>query len=112
MADPLTTIPGSFEGLQQAFLPAKAAGVSKTVQFDFTGAEAGTWTLIVRDGTLSYHQGPAENPNATVSVDSEDWLKLLRGELNGMTAFTTGKLKVKGDMMLVAQFQTWFQPPS
>ncbi len=111
MAD-MTTIPGSFEGLQEAFLPAKATGVNKTVQFDFTGAEAGTWTLTVRDGTLSYHQGPAENPNATVTVDSEDWLKILRGELNGMTAFTTGKLKVKGDMMLVAQFQTWFQPPS
>jgi len=112
VADMPTTIPGSFEGLQQAFLPAKVAGVNKTIQFDFTGAEAGTWTLIVRDGALSYHQGSAENPNATVTADSNDWLKILSGELNAMTAFTTGKLKVKGDIMLMTQFQNWFQRPA
>lgn len=106
------TIPESFEGLQQAFLPAKAAGVNKTIQFDFTGAEAGTWALTIRDGALSYQQAPAENPNATVTADSDDWLKILSGELNAMTAFTSGKLKVKGDVMLMTQFQNWFQRPA
>jgi len=98
--------------LQQAFLPAKAAGVNKTIQFDFTGAEAGTWALTIHDGALSYQQGPAENPSATVTADSNDWLKILSGELNAMTAFTSGKLKVKGDVMLMTQFQNWFQRPA
>ncbi|MBF6589109.1 MAG: SCP2 sterol-binding domain-containing protein, partial [Ktedonobacterales bacterium] len=82
MADQPTSIPESFTGLETAFDPSKAAGVDKTIQFDFTGREAGTWALTVRDGKISYHQGPAENPNATVTVDSDDWLKLLRGELS------------------------------
>ncbi len=112
MADLPTTIPGSFEGLQQAFLPAKAAGVNKTIQFDFTGAEAGAWWLTIRDGALSYAQGQGENPNATVTADSADWLKILSGELNAMTAFTSGKLKVKGDIMLMTQFQNWFERPA
>jgi putative sterol carrier protein len=112
MAEQPTSIPESFAGLEAAFVPSKAATVDKTIQFDFTGREAGTWTLIVRNGTISYHQGPAENPNATVTVDSDDWLKILRGELNAVMAFTTGKLKIKGDMSLMMQFQTWFDRPS
>ena len=112
MAEEPTSIPASFAGLETAFQPSRAAGVDKTIQFEFTGREAGTWTLIVRNGTVAYHQGAAENPNATVTVDSDNWLKLLRGELNAMVAFTTGKLKIKGDMSLMMQFQNWFQRPS
>jgi putative sterol carrier protein len=113
MAAPdLNTIPGSFAGLQQAFLPEKAQGVNKTIQFDFSGAEAGTWTAKVADGQFSYHEGPAENPNATVSADSADWLKILGGQLNPVSAFMGGKLKVKGDMSVMMQFQNWFQRPS
>ena len=112
MANPPATIPESFQGLQTAFLPDRASTVNKTIQFDFSGAEPGTWRLTVANGTLSYAQEAAERPDATAIVDSEDWLKLLRGELNPMTAVLSGKLKIKGDMTLLAQFQTWFQPPS
>lgn len=112
MADQPATIPESFQGLETAFLPDRAATVNKTIQFDFTGAEPGTWRLTIASGTISYAQEAAESPNAIVIVDSEDWLKLLRGELNPMSAVISGKLKIKGDMTLLAQFQTWFQPPA
>jgi hypothetical protein len=29
-----------------------------------------------------------------------------------MTAVISGKLKIKGDPLLLAQFQSWFQPPA
>lgn len=112
MADQPTTIPESFQGLEAAFLPDRASTVNKTIQFDFTGGEPGTWRLAIANGTINYAHEAAEHPDATVTVDSEDWLKLLRGELNPMTAVISGKLKIKGDMMLLAQFQTWFQQPS
>ncbi|HEX9036248.1 MAG TPA: SCP2 sterol-binding domain-containing protein [Ktedonobacterales bacterium] len=112
MADQPVNIPESFQGLQAAFLPDRAQSVNKVIQCDFTGAEPGTWNMTIASGTFAYAQGAAENPNATVIVESEDWLKLLRGELNPMTAVITGRLKIKGDMTLLAQFQNWFQPPS
>lgn len=31
-------------------------------------------------------------------MDSEDFTKMFRGELNSMQAFMSGKLKIKGDM--------------
>ena len=83
-------------------------GVDKTIQFNFTGREAGSWTLTVQNGTMQYQQGTAQNPNATVTVDSDDWLRILRGELNAMSAVMGGKLKIAGDMGLMMQFQSWF----
>ncbi len=112
MADQPTNIPQSFAGLAEAFLPDRAANVNKSIQFNFTGAEEGVWHAEINNGVMTYGQGPAETPNATATVDSQDWLSLLRGELNPMSAVISGKLKIKGDPMLLAQFQSWFRPPA
>jgi putative sterol carrier protein len=104
----LTSIPESFTGLQSTFRPDKAATVDKTIQFNFTGREAGTWTMIVRGGAMQYHEGAADAPSATVTVDSDDWLKILRRELDATMAFMSGKLKIAGDMSVMLSFQGWF----
>ncbi len=107
----LDSIPASFAGMKEQFRPDKAAGVDKTIQFDFTGREPGSWTLIVRNGTLEYQEGAATNPNTTVTVDSDNWIKILRRELDPTMAFMTGKLKVAGDLGVMMQFQGWFEQP-
>lgn len=112
MADQPATVAESFQGLQTAFLPDRAASVNKTIQCDFTGAEPGTWSMTIANGAFSYAHAAAENQNATVTVDSDDWLKLLHGDLNPMTAVISGRLKIKGEMTLLAQFPTWFQQQS
>jgi len=35
---------------------------------------------------------------------------MLKGELNGMQAFMTGKLQLEGDMMLAQKLGTFFDP--
>jgi len=106
----MDSIAGSFAALKSAFQPDKAANVNRTIQFDFTGSEASTWTLTVQNGTMDYREGAAENPNATVTVDSTEWLKVLRGESNPVSAFMGGKIKVSpaSAAMDLMQFQTWF----
>ncbi|HEV2239175.1 MAG TPA: SCP2 sterol-binding domain-containing protein [Ktedonobacterales bacterium] len=104
----LTSIPESFAGLQSQFKPEKAVGVNKTIQFNFTGREAGTWALSVSGGAVQYHEGAADSPSTTVTVDSDDWLKILRRELDATMAFMSGKLKIAGDMSVMLAFQGWF----
>lgn len=106
----MDTIPGSFAALETVFQPQKTTGVDRTIQFDFTGDEAGTWTLNVQNGTMAYSQGAAENPNVTVTVDSQEWLKILKRETNPVTAFMGGKIKVSpaSAAMDLMQFQNWF----
>jgi putative sterol carrier protein len=110
MADQANGIAASFAQLQLAFQPQNASGVNRTIQFDFSGREASTWNLHVYNGTMEYAQGPATNPNATITVDSDDWLKVLSGELNPVNAFMGGKLKVSpaSAAMDLMQFQNWF----
>lgn len=110
----MNTIPGSFAGLAQVFQPRKAQGITKTIMtivFVFSGPEAGTWTATIDNGQFSYGQGTAHKPSATVTVNSDDWFKMLRGELNAVNAFMGGKIKVQGDMGVMMQLQNWFQRP-
>lgn len=93
MADQPTSIAESFPALQSSFQPARATGLNKTLQFDFSGREPGTWNIHIHDGTMEYAQGPAQTPDATIAVDSDDWLNILGGALNPVSAFMGGKIK-------------------
>jgi len=79
----------------QAWVP------GKRVKLDF-GGDGG----ILLDGAasqVSEEDGPADT---TIKVSWEDWQKMAAGELDGMTAFMTGKLKIEGDMSNAMQLQT------
>ncbi|HET9460081.1 MAG TPA: SCP2 sterol-binding domain-containing protein [Sphingomicrobium sp.] len=72
----------------------------KTVKLDF-GEEG----VILLDGAgekVSEDDGAADT---TIKVSWEDWQKMAAGELDGMTAFMTGKLKIEGDMGNAMQLQ-------
>ena len=41
-------------------------------------------------------------------MEDDDLVSLLKGDLNGMTAFMTGKLQLDGDMMLAQRMTSFF----
>lgn len=45
-----------------AFLPEKAAGLDTVIQFKFTGAEAGEWYAVVKDGKVEVSKGEHASP--------------------------------------------------
>lgn len=55
---------------------------------------------VLEGGALSAHDGRADHPDVTIGVSDENLIALMRGDLNPMSAFMTGKLKLKGDVML------------
>ncbi len=46
--------------------------------------------------------------DCTVNVTSENFERLLTGDLNPMTAFMTGKIKIDGDMGVAMKLQNLF----
>lgn len=113
MAEPsLVSIPASFATMQASFRPERAAAVSKTIQFEFSGREPGAWVIMVADGAFSYHQGGVQRADATVVVDSDLWLSILRGETTALDAVMSAQLRIEGDMALMIQFQNWFDRPA
>ncbi len=78
----------------QAFLP------GKRVKIDF-GAD-GTVMLDGVAQNVTEEDGAADT---TIKVAWADWEAMASGQLDGMTAFMQGKLKVEGDMGNAMQLQ-------
>ena len=93
------------------FLPEKAAGRSAVIQYDVNtpdGAE--TYQAIVAGGQCTTAKGAEKEPSVTLVLSLPDFLRLISGKLNGVQAFMSGKLKIRGDMMLAQTMQAWFDP--
>ena len=104
-----STLREGFTGMPQAFRPERAAGVSAVIQFKVTGAETGNWVISVKDGACSVTEGETASPNVTINTPSDVWLKILRRELDGATAFMSGQFTFTGDMGILMQMGSWFE---
>jgi len=102
------TIAELFETMPTRFNSAAAAGMTKTLQWNITGDEAGVWAFKIVDGAGQLIPGGVEKPDATFTTSGKDWLAIAEGKLDSMKAFMTGKLKVTGDMMLAMKVPQFF----
>jgi putative sterol carrier protein len=78
----------------QAWLP------GKKVKLDF-----GDQGAIMLDGQANQVSEDSDAADTTIKVSWEDWQQMAAGQLDGMTAFMQGKLKVEGDMSNAMQLQ-------
>jgi putative sterol carrier protein len=100
---------GVFDEMAKRFLPGKAVGKNVVIQYDITTPDGiRSYHLVVADGTCTTSPGAGQEATVTLALSGPDFLRLISGKLNGMTAFMSGKLKLKGDMMLAQSMQTWF----
>ncbi len=88
-----------FRQLPQRFLPEKAGGKEVTFQFKLSGQGGGEWFVEVKDNTCSVSEGVHPNPTVTLELSAGDFVKFVRRELDPMKAYTSGKLKVSGDII-------------
>ncbi len=95
-----------FQTLESRVDPAKAAGINSSYLFDVDGA--GRWLVDVRDEGVQVTENGEGGGDCTIAVSDENFERLVSGELNPMTAYMTGKLKVKGDMGAAMKLQKLF----
>jgi len=109
MIMPITINELMTEIIKTAFIPEKAAGVDTVVQFKFTGSQASDWHVIIKDQKCESIQGTHPSPKMTMTVDSDDYLKISTGELDPTMAFMKGKVKVAGDMGVALNMGKYFK---
>ena len=102
------TIEQVMENTPKVFKAEEAEGVDAVVQFEFTGDEVSEWYVVIKEGKCSVGRGQTEDPTMKMTVDSQDYLDIIGGKLNAMSAFMQGKVQVKGDMSLAMKFPTYF----
>jgi 3-hydroxy-3-methylglutaryl CoA synthase/NAD(P)-dependent dehydrogenase (short-subunit alcohol dehydrogenase family)/putative sterol carrier protein len=93
------TVKSIFDGLPNAFRADKASGVDVVFQFDISGSAGGAWYATIKEGTCEVSEGSHSSPTTTIKMADNDFVKLITGELNAMSAFTSGKLRIEGDLM-------------
>jgi phenylpropionate dioxygenase-like ring-hydroxylating dioxygenase large terminal subunit/putative sterol carrier protein len=94
--------------LARRFVPSAAKGVDAVFQWELTGEGGQTFHAIVRDGAIAVHRGAHDKPTVTLEMGAGDYVKVINGELDGMKAFTSGKGKVKGSVMVAMKMKSLF----
>jgi putative sterol carrier protein/uncharacterized OB-fold protein len=107
------TVAHIFSTMEQRVNPKGVAGVEANYGYVITGEGGGEWTVSVHDDAVKVREG-LHDPDVTTTVSAQDWIDITLGKLDGMTAFTTGRLKASGEMGLLMKAPKFFkkyEPP-
>jgi putative sterol carrier protein len=74
------------------------SGLGGTLKFDF--GEPGSVLIDGKSTPNTVSDGEGKPADTTISVKLDDFEKMVKGELDGTSAFMQGKLRVAGDMGL------------
>jgi 3-hydroxy-3-methylglutaryl CoA synthase/NAD(P)-dependent dehydrogenase (short-subunit alcohol dehydrogenase family)/putative sterol carrier protein len=88
-----------FENMSKTFKADAAAGVDVVFQFNISGAGGGDWHSVIKDSTCTIEAGVHPKPVCTLKMADADFLAMMEGTLPAMQAYTSGKLKIEGDIM-------------
>lgn len=95
-----------FDSIQAALSADSKLGpkVGGSIQFVLTGGHGGdsTWVIDCKQSKVSRGPGKAD---CTVTLSEENFLALASGKLQGMQAFMSGKMKIKGNMSLAQKLE-------
>jgi putative sterol carrier protein len=108
MARVFNSVKEIFAGMPGAFNQGAAAGLNVVIQYDIEGDQGGNWYAVIKDQTCTVSEGVHSSPTLTMKMADKDWMAMCTGQLDGMTAFMTGKLKATGDIMLAQRLPMLF----
>ncbi|HVZ91579.1 MAG TPA: SCP2 sterol-binding domain-containing protein [Rhizomicrobium sp.] len=74
------------------------SGLGGTLKFDF--GQDGSVFIDGKSSPNTVSDGEGKSADCTISVSMETFEKMVKGELDGTSAFMQGKLRVAGDMGL------------
>jgi len=74
------------------------SGLGGTLKFDF--GEPGSVYIDGKSSPNTVTDGAGKTADCTITVSLETFEKMVKGELDGTSAFMQGKLRVAGDMGL------------
>ena len=74
------------------------------VQVNLTGEGGGVFYIEIKDGRVNVEPYDYHDRSCGLTISPENFAKLISGKLDPVMAFTTGKLKVDGDVGKALEF--------
>jgi len=97
------------DSMVDRFRPEKAEGVDMVMGYDLTGENGGKWTVFIRDQTCRVEEGLVSDCTVTLQMDAKTFVGLNVGLIDGASAFTSGQVKIEGDMGAAATSAKFFE---
>lgn len=98
-----------FFGLKLLFQRGNAKNVSGVFQFTLTGREPLVRTVTIARANLEISEGLVGKPDVSIFADSDTLVGLLARRRNPFLALAGGKVRIKGKVRLMRDFQRCFQ---
>lgn len=105
MATRISTVQEYFDTLDQRFVKSAAQGVKAVFQFDISGEGGGAWHVVVQDGAMEVHSGTHASPSAVVTASADDYVKIANGDMNGLRAVMTRRMRISGNLVMARKMQ-------
>lgn len=102
IGDAFATMPDRYLGAEPGF--------DATYHF-LLGDLGRTWEVRATESCVRAHQGITRHADAVIGTDSVTWLRLNRGDLSGIEAFSQRALWARGDLDLAVGFEGLFVRP-
>ena len=106
-----STVAEIFAKMPGAFNAAAAQDIRAIFQYQITGPGGGDWYCTVANEACTVTSGTHDQPLCTLTMAAEDFVALAEGRLSAMQAFTSGKLKITGDIMKSQLIEKLFRFP-
>lgn len=101
----MTSVDKIISQIPEAFNGEAASDIDATVQYNASTP----FYLVIKDGNCAVEEGTAEAPDLSLETDTEeDMIAMMTGELDGVSAFMSGKLRMDGDLMLAQRLLAAF----
>lgn len=99
-----------FGQMGRDFDPANGPSGEVVVQWDIRGPDGQVyaWQIAARPDACTVAAGTPKTPKVTLRMSLVTFLRLVTGLTSGLKALSTGKLKLKGDLMLATSIDKWF----
>ena len=102
------SIDAYFKSIEARFDPEAAGDLDAVFQWVLTGDGARAHFVQVKGGSAQASAGTHPAPTVAIEMSTDDYLRLINGELNGALAFSTGRGKLRGPVRLAMRMQKLF----
>ncbi|XP_029844734.2 peroxisomal multifunctional enzyme type 2 [Ixodes scapularis] len=97
-------------------MPHLASKVKAVYEYNILvkGKPAAVWTLDLKNEQGAVYKGSPKTgkANCIITIEDDDMFNMAVGQLDPQRAFMTGRLKVKGNLMLMQKLRELLKPPS